>query len=241
MESIFTFLTNSISGSFQLALLGSFLWGLASILLSPCHLSSIPLIVGFINGQEEITAKKAFLQSLLFSFGILTTIIIIGFITSFTGRMLGDVGNWGNLFLSVFFILFGLILLGLFELPSFVSPNYSKFMKKGFLSSFMIGFLFGIGLGPCTFAFMAPMLGIVFQVSSNSFLYGFSLLLFFAIGHTSIIVFAGTFTERIETYLKWNNQSKKSAILRKSCGLIVVGIGIYNLTAYIKLIAWINI
>ena len=232
METIFIFLSNSMSGSFSFAIFGAFLWGVASILLSPCHLSSIPLIIGFINGQKEKSVKKAFNQSLLFSIGILTTIIIIGVITGLAGRMLGDIGSWGNIFLSIFFILFGLVLLGVITLPSFNNPNYSKFINKGLLSSFIVGLIFGIGLGPCTFAFMAPILGVVFQVSSENLLYGIILLLSFAIGHVSIIVFAGTFTENVEKYLKWNNNSKKTIILKKICGILVILAGLYNLKGY---------
>lgn len=235
MEAIFTFLTNSIYGSFQLALLSAFLWGVASILLSPCHLSSIPLIIGFINRQKNITVKKAFWQSLLFSMGILVTIVVIGFITSYAGRMLGDVGSWGTIFLSAFFILFGLVLMDLIPLPSFNNPNYGRFINQGFLTSFIIGLVFGIGLGPCTFAFMAPMLGVVFQVSSANFIYGLTLLLLFAIGHVSIIVFAGTFTEKVEKYLRWQNSSKKVSILRKVCGFLVVIFGLYNLGGFFEL------
>ena len=40
-----------------LALLGSFLWGMVSVLLSPCHMASIPLIVGYVAGQEEALKK----------------------------------------------------------------------------------------------------------------------------------------------------------------------------------------
>jgi len=232
MEAIFIFLTDSMSGSFYFAILGSFLWGVASILLSPCHLSSIPLIIGFINGQKDKSVKKAFNQSLLFSIGILTTIILIGFITGFAGRMLGDIGSWGNIFLSVFFILFGLVLLDIISLPSFNNPNYSKIINKGLLSSFIVGLIFGIGLGPCTFAFMAPILGVVFQVSSENFIYGVILLLSFAIGHVSIIILAGTFTEKVEKYLHWNNSSKKTVILKKICGILVLLAGIYNLKEY---------
>jgi len=232
MESIFIFLTNSMTGSFYFAILGAFLWGVASILLSPCHLSSIPLIIGFINGQKDRSVKKAFNQSLLFSIGILTTIIIIGFITGFAGRMLGDIGSWGNTFLSIFFILFGLTLLDLISIPSFNNPNYSKFVNKGLLSSFIVGLVFGIGLGPCTFAFMAPILGVIFQVSSENFIFGLILLFAFAIGHVSIIVFAGTFTEKVEKYLKWNNKSKKTIILKKICGFLVIVAGLYNLKDY---------
>jgi len=107
MDAIFMYLYEIMQGSALIAVFGAFLWGLASILLSPCHLSSIPLIIGFINGKKNQTVYKAFLQSLFFGLGILVTIAIIGIITGMMGKMLGDTGIWGYIFLTVFFILFG--------------------------------------------------------------------------------------------------------------------------------------
>ncbi|HXK49435.1 MAG TPA: cytochrome c biogenesis protein CcdA [Clostridiales bacterium] len=228
MDALFIYMYELMQGSFGLALAGSFLWGLASILLSPCHLSSIPLIIGYINGRKDETVGRAFYHSLFFGLGILITIAVIGIITGLMGRMLGDLGGWGYLFLTLFFIIFGLMLLDLIKMPDFNSPNLTKFRKKGYLTSFLIGLFFGIGLGPCTFAFMAPMLGIVFQMSSESFLKGVILLAVFSVGHIGVIVLAGTFVELVEKYLKWSSGSKKTAILRKICGILVILAGLYN-------------
>ena len=236
MDAIFMYLYEIMQGSAVVAVFGAFLWGLASILLSPCHLSSIPLIIGFINGKKNETVKKVFLQSLFFGLGILVTIVIIGVITGMMGKMLGDTGIWGYIFLTVFFILFGLILLDIVKMPDFDSPNLARFTKKGFLTSFLIGLIFGIGLGPCTFAFMAPMLGFVFQASANSMSYGILLVVAFAIGHIGVIVFAGTFVEWVEKYMKWSSGSKKTQILKKICGIIVIIAGLYNIKGIIRIL-----
>ncbi|HNW29974.1 MAG TPA: cytochrome C biogenesis protein, partial [Spirochaetota bacterium] len=78
---IFTWLSGTLSSSPGIALLGSFIWGVLSIVLSPCHLASIPLIVGYIDEQGKITTRRAFFLSLLFALGILITIGVIGLIT----------------------------------------------------------------------------------------------------------------------------------------------------------------
>jgi len=90
----------------------------------------------------------------LFASGILITIIIVGVLTGLAGRMLGDLGGFGNIFLTFFFILFGLILLDVIKIPDFIGFNQPGFMKKGYLAAFILGLVFGIGLGPCTFAFI---------------------------------------------------------------------------------------
>ena len=94
MYSLFSFLTHAIEGTPLIAVFASVLWGILSILLSPCHLASIPLIVGFINGQGKISTKRAFSISVLFAFGILLTIALIGIVTAAAGIMLGDVGRF---------------------------------------------------------------------------------------------------------------------------------------------------
>ncbi len=103
MDSLFTWLSTLVQSTFILALAGSFLWGVLSILLSPCHLASIPLIVAYISGQENKSFKNAFWTSLSFSSGILITIALIGLVTSLMGRMLGDIGKWGNYIVAIVF------------------------------------------------------------------------------------------------------------------------------------------
>ncbi|MHC4843739.1 MAG: cytochrome c biogenesis protein CcdA, partial [Planctomycetota bacterium] len=90
MEQLFESLTKAVEGTALIAVAASFAWGILSILLSPCHLTSIPLIVGFIDGQGRISTKRAFLISTFFSVGILITIAVIGAITAAAGRMMGD-------------------------------------------------------------------------------------------------------------------------------------------------------
>ena len=116
IEGLFTWLSGLVESTLLLALLGAFLWGICSILLSPCHLTSIPLIIGFIGDQGKMKVKRAFHISLAFSFGILLTIGIIGVITSLLGRMMGDIGKWGNYVVAAVFFLVGLYLLDIIPL-----------------------------------------------------------------------------------------------------------------------------
>jgi len=225
--AIFEWLNTLIQSSYSFALIASLIWGILSILLSPCHLASIPLIVGFIGEQGRMTTKRAFWLATSFSVGILITIAIIGLITGFMGRMLGDVGVYGNYFVALIFFVIGLHLLEIIEIPFIGKTNQPVFRKKGILAAFILGLIFGIALGPCTFAYMAPMLGIVFTVSATQFLFAVLLLLFYGIGHCSVIVFAGTFTEVIQRYLNWNKDSKGMLIVKKLCGFLVILGGIY--------------
>ncbi len=229
IENLFVWLTQSLGGSVGVALTASFLWGILSILLSPCHLSSIPLIVGFIDGQGIVSKKRAFTLSGLFSIGILLTIAIIGLITGLMGRIMGDVGKTGNYIVAVIFFIIGLHLFDVIHLPFLGVSNQPKVKKKGALAAFVIGLLFGVALGPCTFAYMAPILGIAFSVASTRPIFAIFLMLFYAIGHCLIIVLAGTFTSIVQKYLNWNERSRGSVILKKGCGMLVILGGAYFL------------
>jgi cytochrome c-type biogenesis protein len=228
MVELFTWLSGALSNSAGIALSAAFAWGVLSIVLSPCHLASIPLIVGFIDEQGRISTKRAFMLSLLFAAGILATIALIGLITGLAGRMLGDIGRWGNYFVGGIFFIVGLHLLGFIPLPFLEKgADASGFTRKGLLAALLLGLIFGVALGPCTFAYMAPMLAVVFSVASTQLVFAVSLILAYAIGHCSIIVLAGTFTEAVQQYLNWNENSKGAAVLKKICGALVILGGIY--------------
>ncbi len=228
MGELFTSLSRAVEGAPAVALAASLAWGVLSIILSPCHLASIPLIVGFVDGQGRISTRRAFVISLLFSVGILTTIAIIGVVTAVAGRMMGDLGRWANYGVAVIFFLVGLHLLGFIPMP-WSGPGQIGVKRKGGLAAFILGLVFGIALGPCTFAYMAPMLGVTLQVASANPAYGALLLLAYGVGHCSVIVLAGTFTEIVQRYLNWSERSRGAVVVRKVCGGLVILGGVYLL------------
>ena len=226
MEKLFITLTHAVEGTAAIALAAAFIWGILSILLSPCHLASIPLIVGFIGQQGKMSPKRAFVTSTFFAVGILITIGVIGAVTAGLGRMMGDVGRYGNYFVAAIFFIVGLILLDVIPMP-LSGPGRIGIKRKGLPAAFILGLVFGIAIGPCTFAFMAPMLGVTFKVASTSLAYGIALLVFYGVGHCSVIVFAGTSTELVQRYMNWNEKSKGTIILKKICGVLVLLGGLY--------------
>jgi cytochrome c-type biogenesis protein len=226
IEGIFTGLTTALSGNLLLALLAAFAWGLASVLLSPCHLSSIPLIIGYITGREEKSVRKAFSQSLIFSIGMFFSIVLIGIITGAMGRLMGDLGVFGDWLLALVFILMGLYLLDWLPLNwSQFSPNMDK--SKGWKGALILGFILGIGLGPCTFAFMAPVMVVVFNTAAESILTSALLVLLFALGHCLLIVLAGTLSGWVQNYLNWSDQSKSLTYIKKAMGFLIAMAGVY--------------
>jgi cytochrome c-type biogenesis protein len=226
VRQLLTEFSRAIEGAPPSVAIGvAFIWGILSLLLSPCHLTSIPLIVGFIGGQERMSTRRTFATAALFAGGIFITIAAIGAITRSLGRMMGDVGPYGNYFVAAIFFIVGLHLVGVIPMP-WSGPGRVGMKRKGLLAAFVLGLVFGIALGPCTFAFMAPVLAVAFLAATN-LLYGIALLLAYGLGHCSVIVLAGTFTEVVQRYLDWNEKSRGATILKVVCGVLVMLVGIY--------------
>ena len=228
ISEIFSALNSALYENFGLAILASFGWGILSILLSPCHLSSIPLIVGYINSQGKISLARTFTVSLVFATGILITIGLIGIVTASLGRLMGDIGAIGNYLVAGIFFVIGLYLLGVISLP-LEGGTLKQTKTKGLLSALVLGLLFGIALGPCTFAYMAPVLGVVFKTAQTNFIAASVLLLAFGLGHCVVIVGAGTLTQKVQLYLNWTESSNAIGWIKKVCGVLVIASGIFLL------------
>lgn len=222
---LFSWLGSLMSASFGLALLASFCWGIVSVLFSPCHLTSIPLVIGYISRDERISSRRSLWMAFLFAMGMLLSIALIGLATAVLGRLLGDVGLWGNILVALIFLIMGLYLLELIPLSWNGLPLHQG--HHGAWGALMLGLIFGIGLGPCTFAFLAPVLGIVFQLAQQEWLKPLLLVLAFGIGHAAVITLAGGLGARLQNYLAWSAASPAAGRVRKAAGILVLLGGIY--------------
>lgn len=226
IEELLSSLTTALSGNILLAVIAAFSWGVLSILLSPCHLSGIPLVIGYISSQGQIKVKRSFYLALVFALGVLITISAIGLITASMGRLMGDVGNWGNWLVAVLLIIIGLYLMDIIRWD-WNGIDVGNNQHGGLWGALILGLIFGIGLGPCTFAFLAPVLGVVFKTASDNWLDAFLLIFAFGIGHCLVIVIAGTLTNLVQRYLNWTEDLKAILFIKRGAGLLVVLGGVY--------------
>lgn len=226
MEKLFTALTEAIEKAPAVALTAAFVWGILSILLSPCHLASVPLVVGFMGGIENLRASRGALIASVFAAGIFITIAIVGAVTALLGRLIGDVGSTGNYIVGIILFAVGLHLLGVIPMPLSGGGRMTP-KRKGPIGALILGLLFGIAVGPCTFAYFMPVLGFAFLSGQTNALYGTILVAVTAIGHCSVIIAAGTAAGALQRYLNWSESSKATAVLKKVCGVLVIIAGLY--------------
>ncbi|MCF4114098.1 MULTISPECIES: cytochrome c biogenesis CcdA family protein [Dethiosulfovibrio] len=219
----------ALSGTGSAALVAAFVWGIFSVLLSPCSLVSIPLVVGYIQGQEEKGTKNALLVSGAFSLGILVNIALVGMVIASAGALMQGLSSAMNYIVSAVLFVFGLHLLDVITIPWFVSGNVKAGNKKGLLGALALGTVSGMALGPCTFAYMAPMLVIAMKASTDSLARGASIVTLYGLGYALVILLAGTFANGLDRYMNWTDNSKGPFVISQICGWLVVAAGAYFL------------
>ena len=198
----------------------------AGILTSftPCALSSIPLVIGYVGGTGQRDIKRAFVLSLTFAAGSAVTFTTMGVIASLAGRLMGTSASWWYVLLGVLMVLMALQTWGIFEIiPS--SYLVSKNTKKGFAGAFIAGILGGVFSSPCSTPVLIALLAIV--AGKGSLLWGVLLLLVYSIGHGILAVVAGTSIGFVQKLTKSESYGKLSLVLKGIMGGVVLLIGFY--------------
>jgi len=241
MEEIFEALTAALAGTGLVPALAALAWGVLSIVLSPCHLVSIPLVVAFTSNQKNVSAKTGLVFGGLFAGGMLITVIAIGIITAALGRFLGNtgtVGLVGQLVAAVVLVVVGLWLSGLLKLPfidALTGPGLQA--RRGRLAAFVTGLVFGLSAGPCTFAWMAPILAVTFASAQTDIAGALWLFGWFALGHGGVLVLAGVFSGAVEKMLHWNTAREGTLRIIKILlgALVIIGGALIMHDAFMKL------
>lgn len=199
---------------------------LAGILTSftPCSLSSIPLVIGYVGGVGRQDTKRAFWLSVTFAAGSAVTFTVLGVVASLAGKLMGTSASWWYIILGALMILMALQTWGIFEIiPS--SYLISKNTKKGFVGAFIAGILGGIFSSPCSTPVLIALLAIV--AGKGSIIWGILLLLLYSIGHGILAIVAGTsigFVQKLSSNKKYG---KASTVLKIVMGSLILLIGFY--------------
>ena len=225
LTQIFLTLNDWMTGALWLAALGCFLWGMVSVLLSPCHLASIPLVVAYVAGQDQaLQPRKAAQYAILFTAGLFITIALIGVICALLGRMLGDVGSYWQIVVGLILLWVALGMLGV-EKCNLSGSRLHHLKVKGLRGAFLLGLAYGVLSGSCTFGFIAPILAII--TVQQKVLAGVLLILLFALGHCLPIVVAGSSTAVVRRLTESESWIVSGGWFRKGAGVFIGLLGIY--------------
>ncbi|PKM62689.1 MAG: cytochrome C biogenesis protein [Firmicutes bacterium HGW-Firmicutes-21] len=216
-------LSTAISSNLWLAPLFALLAGVLTS-VTPCALTSVPLVIGYVGGVGQKDTKKAFRLSLVFAAGMAVTFTVLGTAASLLGRLLQGTGSWWYLILGVLMLLMAL---QTWEIFNFIPSTYaiSKNKKRGYIGAFVAGMLGGLFSSPCATPVLIVLLGMV--AHEGNILLGTFLLLIYSIGHSVLVLIAGTsfgFVQKLSSNEKYGRASK---ILRIVIGSLILLIAFY--------------
>ncbi len=219
LEQLSQMITNSVYLAPVLALLAGVLTS-----FTPCALSSVPLIVGYVGGTGERTTKKALMLSLTFALGSAITFTVLGVIATMAGSLIGTQATWWFIILGLLMMLMALQTWGIYEIiPS--SYLISKNTKKGYLGALIAGVLGGVFSSPCSTPVLIALLAVV--ASKGSLAWGILLLLLYSIGHGILAVICGTSIGFVQKLSQNKKYGKLSNALKIIMGIAMTIIGFY--------------
>jgi len=156
---------------FGLFLLTAFGAGLAAI-FTPCVFPMIPFTVSYFVNRQSGTRRDGVLQAVVFCLGIIVLFTGLGFLTKVIAGPFGVVqlGNspWVNIFIALVFIVFGLSLLGAYELtlPSGLLTKLNQASDRGgYLGTLIMGLTFTLTSFACIGPIVGPLLVASVQTS----------------------------------------------------------------------------
>lgn len=224
MDHLLAWLSQGLELAPGWAFLAAVGWGLASILLSPCHLASIPLVVGLLQRRDGLDGfRRSAGLGALFGLGVLASILGLGLAAALTGRLAGDLGSWLDEAVAILLVLSGLVVLEVLPLPAWGGNSLAR--GPGKRGAFSLGLVFGVGLGPCSFAFLAPILALLARSSAHDGQRGLLLLGGFSLGHCGLIALAGGAGGATRRYLSLARRGRWLPAFRGLCGGLLIVLG----------------
>jgi cytochrome c-type biogenesis protein len=225
LDNLFVTVNEWIAGGTTLAALGCFVWGMISVLFSPCHLASIPLIIAYVGGQRKaLVPRQAVGYAVAFSAGLFITIAVIGAVCAWLGRMLGDIGSYWQILIGAVLIWVSLGMLGVEKCTMSGSLLY-RLNFKGLSGALALGLGYGILSGSCTFGFIAPILAII--TVQQKVATGVLFILLFAMGHCLPIAVAGSSTAAVRRLVENSAWQGAGSWFRKAAGALICLLGLY--------------
>jgi cytochrome c-type biogenesis protein len=195
---------------------------------SPCVLAMIPLMMSFVAGrraEQPTSPVRAFGYSLVFVAGLSISFVALGMIAALAGTIYGQVSPRWNWVVAAVCVVMGLHLAGVFTIPI---PALGQRLPKarGALGALILGLLFGLVSAPCA----APVLVVLLTYlagSGASVAYGGLLLLVYALGHSVLIVIAGTSMGAARTLIENKRMTRAMELLRRGSGVMIIAVGVW--------------
>ena len=209
-----------------LAIVAVFIGGVLTA-SNPCVLAMIPLMMSFVAGRREEGAGvlRAFLYSLVFVAGLSIMFMVLGMIAALAGTRFGGASALWNFIVAAVCLVMGLHLMGVLKftipMPFNIQPK-----TRGVLGALLLGLLFGVVSTPCAVPILVVLLAYL-AGSDTSVPYGGFLLLVYALGHSVLILLAGTSMGIAKKIIESKKANRALDMLRRAAGGLIVLVGVY--------------
>lgn len=222
MESILANFGQILSQNVWLAFVMALIAGLVSS-FSPCVLSSVPLIIGYVGGYAGDNKKRAFKYSLFFCFGLAATFTALGAASALLGRLMTGTGKWWYIVLGIIMLVMAVQMLGLLNIMPQACRVPNK--RKGLLGAFVLGILGGVLSSPCATPVLAAILA--FVAGQGNIALGVGLLAVYSVGHCALLLIAGTSVGFVQKLAASPKTEKWGRIIKIAFGILILMLSFY--------------
>jgi cytochrome c-type biogenesis protein len=192
--------------------------------IGPCNLSMVPVIIGYVGGQRDLTRSRGFWLSCLFTLGSSLTFVLLGLVAATVRGLFGAESKILHWFVALVCFVIGLNLLGAlkinFDFLARLQPK--RVAMTGLIGAFLLGLVVGLAGSQCGTPVLVAILGIV--MAKGKLAHGAGLLFAYGLGRGVPIVLAGTFTglvKALPTMERWTRWMEKAA------GVVLIAVGLY--------------
>lgn len=202
-----------------------FLGGLVTS-LGPCNVATIPLIVGFVGGSNDLSRWRSFTLSLAFALGLAVTFVLLGVGAALVGGLVGITVRWWYYLMAVLCFVIGLQILGVpqLQIPIWFGRLRERVALKGVPGAYSLGLVSSLVASQCATPVLAAIL--TYVMLKGAIVYGATLLFVYALGRGVPVVLAGTFTGALNSL---QSLGRWSAWIEKASGVVIVAVGLYYL------------
>lgn len=210
-----------------LALVAVFLGGMLTA-SNPCVLVMVPLMMSFVAGKQDQKpgVARAFSFSLVFVFGLSLSFTALGIVAALAGTLYGEVPSAWNWLVAVVCVVMGLHLMEVIDVPI---PNLGGRLQpriRGTIGALVLGMLFGLVSAPCAGPILIVLLAYL-AGSGASVVWGGTLLMVYALGHSVLILIAGTSMGAARALIENRKASRVLEWLRRGAGVAIIAVGLY--------------
>ena len=137
---------------------------------------------------------------------------------------MGNSSSLWYIILGVLMVLMALQTWGIFNfIPSVNLLSKSK--RRGFIGAFFAGVLGGIFASPCSTPVLIALLAII--AGKGNFVWGLLLMLLYSVGHSVLVMIAGTSIGFVKKISESGGYNKAGTILTTIMGVLILLVGLY--------------